>query len=43
MIFASGGVVGFGGVDFIVKIADELRFAIEHYSNGPAFLVLVPG
>lgn len=43
VIFASGGVVGLSGVDFIVEIADELRFSVEHYSDCPSFLVLVPG
>jgi len=42
VVFYGGLVVGFGGVDFVVEVADELRFAIDHDSHGPSLLASVP-
>ena len=43
VVFLGRLVVGAGGVELVVEVADELGFAIDHDPHGPSLLAPVPG
>jgi hypothetical protein len=42
VVFSSRSIVGFGGVDFIVEVAEAIGFFVGCNLCGPFFICLVP-